>query len=86
MKKIFPKKVVLSRDECVRVGNHVIGYWESDYIAGSSHFRPSSSEGRLYYKASLNNGENVDAFTQAELREEIIAACKDGIEPSEYSF
>ncbi len=84
MKKIVPKKVVLSRDECVRVGNHVIGWWEKDYIAGSSHFRPSPYEGRLYYKASLNNGKNVDAYTQEVLRNEIIAACQDGIEPVEY--
>ena len=84
MRKIVPSKVVLSRDECVRAGQYVIGWWEKDYVPGSSHFRPSAFEGRLYYKASLNNGVVVDAFTQAELREEIIAACKDGIEPVDY--
>ena len=83
MKKIVPKKVVLSRDERVRVGNYVIGWWEKDYVAGSSHFRPSSYEGRLYYKASLNNGVNVDSYSQEGLRDEIIAACQEGIEPVE---
>lgn len=83
MKKIVPKKVVLSRDECVRVGKYVIGWWEKDYVAGSSHFRPSPYEGRLYYKASLNNGVVVDSFSQEGLRDEIIAACQDGIEPED---
>lgn len=84
MKKIVPNKVVLCRDECVRAGQHVIGWWEKDYVPGSSHFRPPALEGRLYYKASLNNGVVVDAFTQKELRDEIIAACKEGIEPADY--
>lgn len=83
MKKIIPKKVVLSRDEYVRVGNHVIGCWEKDYVPGSSHFRPSPYEGRVYYKASLNNGKFVDSYSQSGLRDEIIAACEDGIEPIE---
>jgi len=83
MKKIFPKKIILSRDECVRAGKYVIGWWEKDYVAGSSHFRPSPDEGRMYYKASLTNDEYVDSFSMNGLREEILSACKDGIEPEE---
>lgn len=83
MKKIIPTKVVLSRDECVRAGKYVIGWWEKDYVSGSSHFRPSAYEGHPYYRASLNNGKNVGSYTMEGLREEILSACQDGIEPEE---
>jgi len=83
MKKIFPKKIVLSRDECVRSGKIVIGWWEKDYEEGTSHFRPSPNEGRLYYKATLINGDFVYSYTFQDLRKEILSACKDGIEPED---
>ena len=85
MKKIIPTegKVILSRDECVRVGKYVIGWWGKDYIGGSSHFRPSLNEGRVYYYAKLNNGDNVNGWSMAELRDAIIESGKNGIEPDE---
>lgn len=85
MKKIIPQegKVTLSRDECVRVGKYVIGYWCKDYVGGSFHFRPSANEGRVYYTAKLNNGEFVDGWTQAELRDAIVEKGKGGIEPED---
>lgn len=85
MKKIFPNKgkIILSRDECIRIGRHVIGWWSKDRVEGTSHFRPSPNEGRVYYSASLTNGKDVDAYNMADLREKIIAACSEGIEPEE---
>ena len=83
MKKITPHKVTLSYDECIRAGRYVIGYWTKDYVAGSSHFRPSANEGRAYYTAKLNNGAFLDAWTQADLRDAIIESCKNGIEPED---
>jgi len=84
MNMIVPSKVVLSRDECVRSGKYVIGWWRQDYICGSPHGRPSQYEGMLYYQASLNNGQIVDSYSMEGLREEIIDACRDGIEPVEF--
>lgn len=85
MKKIIPTKgkVILGRDECIRVGKHVIGWWSKDYVAGSSHYRPSQYEGSIYYTAKLTNGDFLDAWTMAELRGAIIESGKDGIEPEE---
>lgn len=85
MKLIVPRngKIILSYDGCVRIGKHVIGYWDKDYVAGTSHFRPSTNEGKSYYTAKLNNGDFLDGWTQAELREAIIESCKDGIKPAE---
>ena len=82
MKIIIPQegKVTLSRDECIRVGKYVIGYWDKEFVGGSFHFRPSPNEGRAYYTAKLNNGDFVDGWTQAELRDAIIASGKNGIE------
>jgi len=85
MKKIIPTygKVVLSRDECIRVGKYVIGYWEKDNVGGSMHYRPSVYEGSVIYGAKLNNGDYVKGWTMAELRERIVEAGKDGIETEE---
>lgn len=75
--------ITLSRDNYVRVGKYIIGTWDTDYMAGSCHYRPSANEGEQYYTASLNNDENVWAWTKEELREEILEACQDGIQPME---
>ena len=83
MKKIVPSQVVLSRDECIRAGKYVIGYWYKDYVAGSSHFRPSPYEGHVIYGAKLINNVFVQGWTMAELREAIIEAGKYGLEPIE---
>ena len=85
MKKIIPQegKVTLSRDECVRVGKLVIGYWMKDRVGGSMHFRPSPYEGHVVYSAKLNNDAFVTGWTMADLKEAIVDACKDGIEVEE---
>ena len=85
MKKIIPTegKVILSHDKCIRVGKHVIGWWSKEHVAGSSHYRPSQYEGRVYYTAKLTNDDFLDAWTMADLRDAIIESGKDGIEPEE---
>lgn len=84
MNMIIPSKIVLSRDGYVRAGKHVIGWWQKDYVSGSPHGRPSQHEGMLYYQATLNNDQIVDSYSMDGLREEIIYACRDGIEPVEF--
>lgn len=85
MKKIYPKegKVILSHDLFVRVGKHVIGWWDKERVESSPHFRPSPAEGCVSYYAKLNNDEFVQSFSWHDLHDEIVAACQDGIEPVE---
>lgn len=81
-KIIIPEegKITLSRDYCIRVGKHVIGYWEKERVEGSSHFRPSPYEGCMVYAANLENDAYVKAYSIAELKGEIAYACREGIE------
>ncbi len=71
-------------DSSARYYDHVLGrFHQIDYVGGGFHYRPSANEGRVYYTAKLNNGELVGEYTMAALREAIVAAGKDGIEPEE---
>ena len=80
-KILYPeaKKIVLSNDGDVRVGRYTIGSWDKDYVSGTSHFRPSPNEGKVYYTASLNNDSYVQSDYKNDLRDEIADACKDGV-------
>ena len=85
MKKIFPVegKVILSRDDYVRIGKYVIGAWRKYGVCGTFHYRPSPYEGSTFYTADLSNGSSLREWTMSDLRRAILESCKDGIEPIE---